>query len=265
MQHTMAATRVYIILNLLFALFSTCARADSNNEENPIIVDASKSHNFISIGDLYTDGKNKYLCVGTPGKKFSLWNPVSDIVSVSTQIKGCEIRPDLRLMNPLVGPQPLKGLTNQTNKDVGFGSDAMIYSISAQNCSPNFTNYFKLKYKSGDDIEFFIISRVKAPVVDDIGEYCEYSNGTKWSVTEKFRDIWNLASIDLGNGRSLLYSYDNSLSQPVLLIVRGIPKKLWSSNGNIFIVPKELLAPKLDKASNIIGRYKAVLAVIGQH
>jgi hypothetical protein len=93
--------------------------------------------------------------------------------------------------------------------------------------------------------------------------------GPTMGIAQNFDAPGTIETIDIGNGRTLLFApsgndlpfWDN---YPVLLEVTSIPKSVWTSDKNIFLVPRKDLEKAFRFENNLTKRYNAVLKAIGE-
>jgi hypothetical protein len=229
-------------------------------EGNPDIEDVNIRYHFVSLGDLYTDGRGKYLCVQVNHENFSLWNPLTGVLSPQSKNK-CEIGSNLRQMSALVtsvsGEETNRSISS---KDTSFGSDGSLSTDfeSHNNCGQNFSNYFKLNQKGKQQNGFYIISRLKAPITISTEGQCNENE----SVTQYYDEVQMINSVYLGNDTTIIYSYQTRFVDPLILLVHKIPTSVWSSRNNVFIIPQHTLSQNLNGANDLLSRYKAVRLLI---
>jgi hypothetical protein len=121
---------------------------------------------------------------------------------------------------------------------------------------------------------FYLFKRLRTPKTSDEYWGIPPREGQKFS--QAFEDIL-VDHMNLGDGKVLLVSDSyaqsgglcsacfNTFAQPTLLLLKAVPESVWSSDGDVFIVPKQVLWPALDNQNhNVFTRYQAVLKAIGQ-
>ncbi|HAM51854.1 MAG TPA: hypothetical protein DCP92_14645 [Nitrospiraceae bacterium] len=234
------------------------------------VEDMIKKWHFKWIGDIYSDGHDKLLCVGTENNQSAYWNPVKDSLSAPLKEK-CGASPKLSVLKVGVFQKLPNGLTDLCCTDNSFGNGAKIYlesDGSSAHCGPgNFLFYYTVENKNGSTDSFYIIHRSNIPIIVEEGIYCE--DGPQ-KIEEYFDSPNSLATIDIGNGRTLLFGPASGLrppwfdNYPILLVLTSIPKSTWASDRNIFIVPRKDLESGLRFEHNLAARYKAVLRAIGE-
>ena len=261
MKYSLKIIQSMFFMNLLFILIICGSKAALS--QTPDVIDVASKEGFISVGDLYTNGAEFFMCVQRRSGDFSLWNPVTG--EASSPIAGkCNLPTGFHyIINNITYPQLGSG------KQIGnasFGGAIQIVrrTTGINNCGPNYTDYISITMNDGTREEYYVISRLKSKFTPKIPDECENALAPNASFAENFTDVNSMGSTDLGDGRTLLFSFDRS-AQLVLLLISKLPSTVWSSNGNVFLVPRQILAPQLDNAgSDEEGRYRALLRVIGQ-
>ncbi len=80
-----------------------------------------------------------------------------------------------------------------------------------------------------------------------------------------FGDEGLIQALDTGNGTTLLIDANSNAAEPVLLAVKSLPEGVWSSQQNIFMVPRDRLDPLLQQAAgDPVRRFEALMSLIGQ-
>lgn len=259
-------------LGLLLGLLSCQLLAAAGND--PDVEDLYEKHHFLSVGDMYTDGHAKLLCVETSPKKYSLWNPADDSFSFPTEKESCSVKQNFHSLFDMIRPIQLPGGPPETPPNQSSFSGGAIYEDDhglSGNCGPNQTTSYAVIYRNGATESFYLVVRLKKPKTKEIGEDCD---GPPEKIVQQFDtdSVIFLNSVDLGNGKSLIYEmfderpHDGDPVQPILLLVKKLPKTVWSSNRNIFIVPGSYLSKSLswEAGFNLARRYKSVLDAIGE-
>jgi hypothetical protein len=242
----------------------------SDRGQNSDVEDVIANHHFISFGDMYTDGNEKFLCVQTKDHKWAWWNPVSDTLSVPFDMKNCSIIKDfysmgldLHLINNLVQSAGYSAM--MPGFDGSSFSGGVIHSGDnnpANHCGPNLRTFYTVLQRDKTEDSFYLVARLKKPEISEVGPYCE---APAQKIYQHFDTVGMLCSTDLGNGKTIIYSYGSRYSQPVLLLINTLPKTVWSSNSrNVFLVPASYISQDLSwKAGpDIERRYKALMDVI---
>jgi hypothetical protein len=268
-------------------LFSGSARAATAPTDD--IEDIIAKHHFTWIGNIFTDGTVKFLCVETDNHEYGLWNPLTDHLSATIPEKQrqsasidekCEhpglhwLGTDQELNHMMVNRLPIGGVPANDTSHSNFGDGAtlsLVFDMYSKRCGPNLASYFTLTHRDGKTDSFYIVVRFKRPQLY-VAENCDDSDDPKQELILDLDSIWQLNSVDLGDGRTLLFSNTNRYAPygrgPVVLIVREIPNSVWSSDGNVFIIPTNLLRPQLMKdrwrIKDLSVRYNALLRVIGK-
>jgi len=261
--------KIYLSFLLLFSfLYFFSARAEE-------IEDVVKKYNLLEVGtysgDLYSDGKDVFVCVQTDDRKFSLWKPRDDTWSERTE-KNCVIPDGLhrvigQVQLSVIDKMPPDVVAPLRAISATYAGGAQIYGdrdLTDNRCGPNITMYFTLKYNNGKGYSFYIISSA--------GNYREISINTRcWSsksgtvkLKQEYGDVGTLQALDIGDGRTILYTRTVE-NRPILLLVTDLPETMWSSGRDVFLVPRSALLPELKKAGgNVLARYQALLKAIGR-
>lgn len=218
-------------------------------------VDLNAKWHFISIGDWYSDGKDNLLCVQTATEKYAFWNPRTDTLSAPLDRK-CEPGRGRRLIEP----------TDSGPVKLSFSG------IATGRCSEMFNSYSSVSFPDGDEGSFYVIKRLKEPELSNQYRCIPPRDGKKfWQV---FSQI-DAALVNVGDNKLLLYADVEAMSgmcsacistfaQPTLLLLRAVPKTVWSSNQDVFIVPKQVLDDAVaDQSDDVLSQYQAVMKVIG--
>jgi hypothetical protein len=254
--------RFSLFATMMFFILILYRTADGGVEE-PQVRDIIKKWHFTGILDMYSDGQKNLLLVGTENDQLAFWNPADDTLSPPLD-EGCKknlsaCTNGLHHLKTLVTNKPIEGV-KPVPWDTSFGGGAMIY-MHTEYPQPSFTHYYTVQNRDGSTDNFYIICRRMKP-----SRY----HGSRGEVTREhkiyqtFDAVPFLCSTDIGNGRTLLYAGSDEL-YPVLIELTTIPKSIWSADGNVFLVPTEILAPRLKEAgNNWRARYNAVLRVIGE-
>jgi hypothetical protein len=276
-----------LALLLLFSLCPHQSLAVNHSDATSDIQDVIATHHFIWIGELFTDGTDKLLCVETEGRAYGLWNPLSDHLSATIPEEQMKTAPisdkcahrglhgsanNQELNNMMVNRLPIGGVRD--GRHVNFSGGATLSlnldGYSAR-CDLSLASYFTLTQQDGTTYSFYIVVRFKHPQLY-VADECDDSGDEKQELMQEFDSISQLFSVDLGDGRTLLYSFANRNTRyergPVILIVRAIPHAVWSSDDTVFIIPKDLLRPLLLKDGwkirDLPTRYNALLKAIGK-
>lgn len=263
-----------VIIITLIVLTIECGAA-SGQVDNVI-----KKYHFTRIGHMYSDSQNYLLLVRTEDKQWAFWNPVTDAISPlekqcqqvdrdGNMPSTCVNSLGLRSVGAIVTLRYLKTMPKKPfNADTSFsGGDIFADSTNEGNAKwgPNFMDYFTVEFKNNLTQKFYMIQKRTKPSHYEDPAYCDgdWCNRHR-KIDQKFDTVTGLSSLNIGDGRTLLFDPDNPYGYPILLVVTSIPKDVWSSDGNVFIIPAEILLPKLHEATstNLVARYKAVLDVI---
>jgi len=272
----------------LFLVFSLCSHqslAANEIRKTSDVEDVIATHHFIMIGDIFTDGTDKFLCVETEAHEYGLWNPKNDHLSTTTpevKVKDAPLSDkcthsglhglgtNQELNHMMVNMLPIGGIKPNDSSHANFSAGATLSLKSdpySKFCGPNLSSYFVLTRRDGTLKSFYIVVRFKQPQLYAANN-CDDSGDAQQTLMVQFDSIWQLSSVDLGNGKTLLFSYAATPRPPVILIVKAIPDSLWSDE-NVFIIPENLLKPLLMKngsnVKDLTVRYSALLTVIGKH
>jgi hypothetical protein len=268
-RFTLPAGWAAIAVNLLLlALILSPSRAEvaPATDQTAGIEDVVTTRHLIPAGDLYTDGTNQFLCVRTQNGEYALWNPADGSLSKASGNKNCDISSNLRsvkftLVNAFGYCEALPA-----NCEASF-SNARVYSVSAGTgkCGPIYDYYYRVFYSDGSTSEFYLIKKLLKPRNIAVSEWCDGADGKSLSVIRNYENAL-LNSVDIGDGRTLMYSYGvDDLTVPVLLIVSKLPDAVWSSAGAVFLIPKRLLLPEGMKFDDDPNKpYEAILRIVGQ-
>jgi hypothetical protein len=275
---------VSVVLLLFISLCPHPGWAGSNDNVSPSIEDVIANHHFIWIGEIFTDGNAKVLCVDTDKHEYALWSPISDRLSVTASAKQMMsvpisekcAHPNLHglgtneeLNHMIVNRLPIGGIKPNDSSHSNFSNGAtlsLVFDDPSSHCTSSLVSYFTLTYRDGTADSFYIVVRLSEPRQYVVKKGCDDSGDETQTLSEEFDSIAQLASVDLGNGKTLLYSYDTRIHRPVALIIRALPKSVWSSDRNVFIIPTSVLRPSLIKDGRQIKdlsvRYNALLKAI---
>jgi hypothetical protein len=263
----------------------------------PGVVDLTDKLHLTRVGDVITDGRTLFVCVENTKHVTYLMNVVTYKLerSLPFATEGCGTRlpSDLQRLKMSIQYRPVSGISNAdiasaldaarikaeqangplpTNSSF-FGGKIYLRTVAVtQNCGPNLPYYYTVMYPSGDSYSFYLIVRLKRPVVPPISRFCQIVGegedvepGRERIYQFYFEDEGFMRSIDTGNGTTLLIDESSNAVEPVLLAVRSLPSAVWSSHDNVFIVPRDRLLPLLDKAgSDSTKRIQALTSLIGQ-
>ena len=253
------------LLTLLGLFWFAAVPALGGTGSEADIVDVAAQRHFIRTDDFYADGQGRLLlCVQTENRQWALWDPRKDSLAAPVGQK-CEAPSGLRRFNPMVRWPPVEGAIQAVADSSSFSHAASIHADSGgtTNCGPNLASFFTVTYPNGSRESFYLIVRLDRPVSLPLNAWCESAGGHE----RDYRQFYDVApvidSIDLGNGSTLLSGRRDG-QEPVLLIVRRLPRSVWSSNGDIFVVPQLTLGPLLEAAgSDFDARYAAMKKLIG--
>ncbi len=221
------------------------------------VIDLNAKWHFISIGNWYSDGKDGLLCVQTATEKYALWNPRTDTVSAPSGNK-CEPEPGFRLIEP-TEDGPIK---------ISSGG-----SVSGR-CGAMFDFYYTVEFPDGSEGSFYVIQRLEEPQQNN-----EFWCGSPGREGKKFQQVFAPIDADLvnvGDNKLLLYSNSQAKSgmcdacwstfaRPTLLLLKAAPETVWSSEGNVFIVPKEMFdANTAHQSDSVLTQYQAMMKIIAE-
>jgi hypothetical protein len=233
--------------------------------KNSQVKDLIKEWHFKAIGDVFLDGQNRVLLVRTENNQSAFWNPLTNTLSAPLNLPWGH-SPKLPFLNAAVHHK-MSGSLKPWPSDNSFANGAKIYQEggSSGHCGPNFVFYYTVENKDGSTDSFYIITRCYKPVTY---ESCD-EEGPTMGIAQNFDAPITIETIDIGNGRTLLFApsgndlpfWDN---YPVLLEVTSIPKSVWTSDKNIFLVPRKDLEKAFRFENDLAIRYNAVLKAIGE-
>lgn len=231
------------------------------------IEDVIATRHLVPVGDLYTDGKSKFLCVQTKDGKFALWDPADGALSNVSDNKKCEVSSELHEVRFIMTNGKLYCDHLPANCEARF-SNGKIYSATdfgAPRGGPLFDYYYRVIHSDGTSSEFYLLRKSLKPRELTYPDWYDSSNGKARCVTLNY-DVPLLESVDVGYGKTLLYSYgyDDS-TVPVMLLVSKLPDRVWSSAGAVFLIPKQLLPPAFIRSGwNLTDQYNAFLQIMGE-
>ena len=230
----------------------------------PAIIDVAEKLKLISVGDFYRIGNKTLVCVEDSTHTKFLWDPADQNGSPPPS-GGCRPPEGVGFANALVELPPVEGYIPVPHiTGVSGGASIVRNSPGFTHCDPNLMDYFTVSWPNGSSYSFYVIVRVKKPLKVTLDASCESAGGKERVSYQNFDQIATLSSIDVGNGTTLLSGYNGEASEPVLLQVRAFPQSMWSSNHNVFIVPRAMLEPMLKEAGNEAAkRYEALRRAIG--
>jgi hypothetical protein len=274
-----------MVLMAFLGFYSPQSLAATGTGQTSGIVDVVAAHHFIWIGNIFTDGHSKFLCVETEAHEYGLWSPLDDHLSATipearreaaSNDEKCAhpglhwVGTDQEVNHMGVNTLTSGGVAPNDTSHSNFSGGATLSLISdgySSRCGLNLANYFTLTRRDGTNDSFYIVVRFTRPQLY-VAEHCDDSEADKQELVQEFGSIWNLESVDLGDGRTLLFSYAKPAMSPVILILKTLPASVWS-DGNVFIVPKDFLRPHLIndgwKIGELAVRYDALMKVIGQY
>ena len=248
--------RAALLLSALFLVLPYPATAAN-------IEDKADELHINAIGDLFTDGKDKLLCVKTEAGKYVLWN-LSDN-TMSPAINGvCRPSDKLHALNPLITFDP-NNETIDSNSIKNFNDDARIVFVSdgsTNNCGSSLRTYFRVIHTNGSQEPFYLVTRLKNPQDYRVEAWCDGADGKAQAVSQIFDTVMNLSSVDLGNGLTLLYSYDSRSTRPIAFTIHSIPDSVIAINSDLFLVPASLMHSQLIAEDNLAAKYAILLKTL---
>jgi hypothetical protein len=254
------------LLTLLGFLWFAAVPALGGTGSEADIVDVAAQRHFIGTDEFYVDGQGRLLlCVQTENHQWALWDALRDSLAAPVGQK-CEAPSGLQRFNPMVRWPPVEGAIQGVADSSSFSHAASIHSDSggATNCGPNLASFFTVTYPNGNRESFYMIVRRDRPVSLHLNAWCESAGGQERDYRQSYDVLPVIDSIDLGNGSTLLSGRRDGQT-PVLLLVRRLPRSVWSS-GDIFVVPQSTLGPLLAAAgSDFDARYEAMRKLLGLH
>ena len=244
------------------------------------VVDLTQRLQLTKVGDVITDGHNHFVCVEDKRHWAYLMNVTTykrtRYLPFEGGPAGCSARlpADLKRVNTSV-----QYGTVQTIEDYPLRSEASFAGAKillrnagvARVCGPTLPFYYTVNYPKSS-YSFYLIVRLKTPLQLHIASYCA-NVATDAAIPGRdriyqflFGDEGLIQAIDTGNGATLLIDGNSNATEPVLLTVKSLPATVWSSSQqNVFIVPRDILDPVLQKAGlDPVKRFDALMAVIGQ-
>lgn len=243
------------LLGLFVILSAHQAMAESENGSGLNIEDVIQRQHFLAFTDFYTNGQRKYLCVETEPHLYALWNPVDDSLSAPSPKSDCGAGSKFHSPFNLVQMAPM-------HDESSFSGATSIHrddNSPANNCGSNLRTFYTVTYRNGIKDSFYIVARLRSPMTFEIGAMCD---APAQKIVQQFDTPLMLCSTDLGNGKTLIFSYEHRYAEPILLLIKTLPKSVWASEGrNLFIVPASRLSHALSwKTSGDLGkRYKALM------
>jgi len=276
-------------LLLLSIFFSLSAWQSSVADETAKVMgveDIIAKHSFVWIGEAFTDGTNKFLCIETDEHRYALWNPVDDTLSAAVPEKDVMSAPisakcphqalhgrevNQLLNHTMVSSLPVGGIKSHDVSDTNFGNDAtlsVVFDNPSNHCGSSLKSYYTITYADGRAESFYIVTRLKKPQKYTVEGWCDGANGIKQEVAQHFDTIRSLESIALANHKTLIFSRDSRALKPIALVIERVPTSVWASDDNVFIIPQSILRPLLVKDGwqifDLNDRYRALLSVIGK-
>jgi len=243
------------------------------------VVDLTQRLQLTKVGDVITDGHARFVCVEDNKHWAYLMNVTTykrtRYLPFAGGSAGCSSRlpADLKRVNTSV-----QYATVQTIADFPLRSEASFSGArillrnagAARVCGPNLPFYYTVNYPNSS-YSFYLIVRLKTPLQLHIASYCANvaTDAAKPGIDRVYQfyfgDEGLIQAIDTGNGATLLIDGNSNATEPVLLTVKSLPATVWSSQQNIFIVPRDVLDPVLQQAGlDPVKRFEALMAVIGQ-
>lgn len=259
-------TALFLICVICVGTLPSLAAADE--DESGAIVDLGALDHIRATHELYTDGHNPLLCIETDTGKNMLLNPTDNTLSpfnMPTCPATSTVQLPDRTLHPL-NPMVINYAScnsGQTFKFVDGSTICATFDNPSNHCGSNIQLYYTVTFPDGKEDSFYVAARRKEPYEYTMEAWCDAAGGKEHKVLQKFDILWDLSSLDLGDGRALLVAEGGT--RPMVIIVSGTPKSVISLSGDIFLIPRSILAPKLDQAGeNLQARYQALLAAIGQ-
>jgi hypothetical protein len=257
------------IISLILILSPSRVWSANGVNQSLEIEDVVTTRHLIPVGDLYTDGKNKYLCVQTEDRRYALWNPADGNLSHFSEKKNCEISSDLHNIRFSM-VNGLRYCNNLPANCAASFSNGNIYSDSEGGAGGHcvsllFDAYYRVVYSDGTTNEFYLLRKLLKPREYTLREWCDAANGKAQHVTLNY-DVPQISSVDIGNGKTLLFSYGHDdISAPFMLIVSKLPDTVWSSARTVFLIPKRLILPGFPRTGlSLINQYNLFLQEMGE-
>lgn len=266
-----------IIVNSLFIMFSVNAFG-SDKGKNDDIIDLSISHDFYSVGNPYRQHNKILICVENNKNEYGMWDPATDnVFSIDYDCNDLNrIKSDYEnLFFKQASPYINTGkFTPMSKPEIIQFLNGNIYYVDEDyggNCRETISVSWLVDYKDKRKDEFYFAVKRKSPRKALMSEYCDSGEKNNKVVEEYFDvDYVGYHEIQLNDNKSLFYrAYSKKYEiteQPVLLLFKKIPNEIWSSNHNIYVIPKNKLSPLLNKSKDSIEkRYKSLIEIIGNH
>ncbi len=231
----------------------------------PAVVDLADRLGIESVGDFIKTNGRVFLCVQSAEHRELLWNP-DDTTSLRGASNGCRVPPGGRFTNALVDYPPEEGVT-AIPRETGFAGAQSITlaTTGTTKCGPILPLYYRVALP-GRAASFYLIVRLKKAVTLSLPQQCREEVGDGHTYAFEFAEVATLSSLDLHDGKTLLYGWHADAAKPALLLVHLLPSTVWSSQArDVFLIPQEILGPLLQAAGPNPGkRYRALLNVIGE-
>ena len=221
---------------------------------NAEVVDLSDKWHFKSIESQYLVGNNVMICVELDDGRFAIWNPLEISTHLLFQPK-CITPREATEIPPMFTEH---AADNQSGVKLPSAiNQNKIYLITniTQNCNLNYVTYYeKLSTKNTLD-KFYLIGKLKKPLIFGLDKYCNPLKLQSTHIKKVFDIIPIITSVYLGNSVWLVYSFDKSFSQRVLILLGDIQDSTWHSGAENFIIPVSKVKSALEAAgSDIVAR-----------
>lgn len=262
-------------MGILSIMLSINAFATTKNDNNEII-DLSINHDFYSVGTPYRQNGKILICVEKYENKFAMWDPTDDkIIDMPNDCENTKLMPDdyLSLATHFVESYSSKNNPldpSVKNYPIAFLNGAIYFDDddSGNNCRKTISTNWLVEYSNKKKDEFYIAVKTKKPRIAFMSENCDAYDNNKTIVSEEFKvDDRNYTAIQLNSEQNIFYQEYSKKHlrtlQPVLLLFKKIPSGIWSTNNNVYVIPKWKLNPLLNESGpSIQKRYNSLMKAI---
>lgn len=248
-----------------FATFTLCGvlPASGGNAMLPAVTNVQAELHAHDLGYAYETARGLAICVRTD-KGWILWRAGSPHertapASACRAPNGASIiTPDVIMAGQHGWAMPTFGgaMSIRAKYDAWSGEEV-------RTCQRAFSPYYVVTYPNGKKQAFYVIARLAEPEKLNFS-LCSWNSGRPPMVTFRYGTINVLQSVDIGGGATILWADGGGYHPtPVLLRVRRLPSTPWTSNGQIYIIPRRFLEAKFIAAGDDQrARYEAVVSVI---
>lgn len=130
-------------------------------------------------------------------------------------------------------------------------------------CQRAFSPYYIVTFPNGETRAFYVIVPFAEPETLNFS-MCEWNQFKPAMVTFRYGTVRTLESVDVGAGTTILWDSGGGYHPtPILLRVRRLPSKPWTSDGHVYIIPRRFLEQKFAAAGDDQrAQYDAIVSVI---